>query len=82
MLETIQDYIYLELFGTEELGEREALRGEVVVTAADIAEESGLLRVKKCDKGRGGQISAGVKSNYPQPLTITAQLFFHQRTDI
>ena len=75
------------MFGSEELGEREALAREMVVAAADIAEEFCLLRVEKRDEGGGGDTSAQEEVTLPQdedpgpgviPIKISGSPVIHE----
>ena len=50
----------------------------MVVAAADIAEQSGLLCVEKCPDGGGSEVTTGVETDYAQPLTLAWQELLHQ----
>ena len=54
----------------------------MVVAAANIAEESRLLRVEERQDGGGGEISAGVQTNYPQSLTSPGQMLLYQGAEV
>ena len=50
----------------------------MVVAAADIAEQSGLLCGEKCPDGGGSEVTTGVEAHYTKPPTLAWQEVLHQ----